>query len=146
MILNRHRKLKNVPNYFKTGFPSVPTPSTCTLSAFMGFKCNGMDEVAFSYRRLPSLPYRGFPNPQTVGQPQAPNTPPIHQLRIQQSCRLQNLRHQNPSYRRLPSLPYRGFPNPQTVQPPGAPATEKPNCARESQARCPHQALPALDC
>jgi filamentous hemagglutinin family protein len=40
---------------------------------FMVFKSDGGDEAVSSYRRLPSLPYRGFPKPQTVRQPGAPN-------------------------------------------------------------------------
>ena len=37
----------------------------------MDFKSDVRDEAVFSYRRLPSLPYRGFPNPQTVRPPGA---------------------------------------------------------------------------
>ncbi len=42
--------------------------------------------AVFSYRRLPSLPYRGFPNPQTVRQPGAPDprtSPPLGKSAIQ---------------------------------------------------------------
>jgi len=53
---------------------------------FMMSKSAGGDEALFSYRRLPSLPYRGFPNPQTVRQSDAPDSrtaPPIGKTAIQ---------------------------------------------------------------
>jgi hypothetical protein len=52
----------------------------------MVFKSDGGDEAIFSYRRLPSLLYRGFPNPQTVRQPGAPGPrtgPPTGKTAIQ---------------------------------------------------------------
>jgi hypothetical protein len=51
----------------------------------MVFKSDGGAGRFSSYRRLPSLPYRGFPNPQAVRQPvaHAPRTgPPIGKLAI----------------------------------------------------------------
>jgi hypothetical protein len=78
---------------------SAPIPAA-TDRHCMVFKSDGGDEAAFSYRRLPSLPYRGFPNPQTVRQSGAsdPRTgPPIGKPAV--------LPHKMPArWRSLPAL------------------------------------------
>ena len=56
-----------------------------------------------AYRRLPSLPYRGFPNPQTVRPPDAPDFSTPCRLESRRNGRLESLRYGFGTAHRLPS-------------------------------------------
>jgi hypothetical protein len=87
-----------------------------------GFWVNGQPTPEKSrpplYRRLPSLLYRGLPNPQGVWQSKAltnHHAQPIWKSAIQQVWQPAVRGLATCLYRRLPSLPYRGLPNPLAV-------------------------------